>query len=450
MCRASYMMALVIVTAPAPSSEELGVRTHNIPYFVTLVGPNPLKSADLAGYLRGENPDYDPAPIVSAFNLIVMAHAAHTGFRALTKDAYYFDPNADTGVPTRPSIKVINSFFASVRPVHKSLIVSVNTCMSMFHVLRSMANALREFMQQSRSAVPQKFFGNMRIVTSYLRYNRRNTVKVIGPGMARWTKIQSEKFGNITVEEYFQKKFHITLCYADDLPVVNVGKEGKDIFVPAELSKIVPGTLFTSELKSGESAALCAANNKMPAGYTQTITIKGLCLLGFEEGTPPIASFRIKILTNMAVVTACVLPAPLMVHGIQFARLAELKHLAVVVLKDGNIEESDSLLKVQVREAVKALIRKCHARGMNVNLDFIMQVLQLHHLSREDPYHDEDVDKVSRLFESLPGRPQIVLALMSNKNKHIYVGLHRYFDVGQDFQSVISLIENMLDKEGHD
>ncbi|KAL5504882.1 hypothetical protein ACEPAH_7545 [Sanghuangporus vaninii] len=396
----------VTVTAPAPSS---GAHARTI-------------SPDLAGYLRGENPDYDPAPIVSAFNLIVMAHAAHTGFRALTKNAYYFDPNADTGVPTRPGIKVVNGFFASVRPVHKSLMVSVNTCMSAFHVPRSMADVLREFMQQSRGAIPQKFFGNMRVVTSYLGYDRRNTVKAIGPGI-------------------FPEKVPLTLRHADDLPVVNVGKEGKDVFVPAELCKIVPGTPFVGELKSRESAALCAANNKTPAGHAQTITIKGLRLLGFEEGTPPMSSFGIKISTIMAVVAARVLSAPLVIYpsgraqivngswttrGIQFARLAELKRLAVVILKDGNIEESDSSLEVQVREAAKALIGKCRACGMNVNSDFIMQVLQLRRPSREDPYRDEDVDK------------------------HIYAGLHRYFDVGQGLRSVIALIENILDKEGRD
>ncbi|KAL5492905.1 hypothetical protein ACEPAI_4353 [Sanghuangporus weigelae] len=455
----------VTVTVPAPSSEELGARSHDIPYFVTLVGPKPLKAADLAGYLRGENPDYDPEPIVSAFNLIVMAHAARTGFRALTKNAYYFDPNADTGVPTRPGIKVVNGFFASVRPVHKSLMINVNTCMSAFYVSRSMTDALREFMQQSRGAVPQRFFGNMKVVTSYLGYDRRNTVKAIGPSTARRTKIQSKEFGNITVEEYFLKRFRIALRNADDLPVVNVGKEGKDMFVPAELCKIVPGTLFSGELKSRESAALCAANNKTPAGHAQTITIKGLRLLGFEDGALPMASFGIKISTNMAVVAARVLPAPSVVYpsgraqvvngswttrGIQFAKPSELKRIAVVVLKDGNMEESDSSLEVQVREAVKALLGKCRQCGMNVDPDFIIQVIQLRRPSREDPYRDEDVDKVSNLLESLPGRPQMVLALMANRDKHIYAGLHRYFDVSQGFQSVFGLIENMLDKEGRD
>ncbi|KAL5501133.1 hypothetical protein ACEPAH_9520 [Sanghuangporus vaninii] len=167
----------ITVMAPALSSKELGTHMYDILYFVTLVRPNPLKSADLAGYLRGENPDYDPAPIVSAFNLIVMAHATHTSFRALTKNAYYFDPNADTGMSTHPGIKVVTGFFASVRPVHKSLMVSVNTCMSVFYVPRSMTDVLHEFMQQSRGVIPQKFFGNMRVVTSYLGYNRHNTMK---------------------------------------------------------------------------------------------------------------------------------------------------------------------------------------------------------------------------------------------------------------------------------
>ena len=143
-------------------------------------------------YLRGENPDYDPEPILSAFNLILQANAARSGFRPLTKNAYYFDPNADTGVPTRDGIKVVQGFFASVRPVVKSLMVNVNSCMSAFYVPRDMSDALQEFIQQSRGAVPKKFFGNMRVVTTYLGYNRRNTVKTIGPLSARKTIIQTE------------------------------------------------------------------------------------------------------------------------------------------------------------------------------------------------------------------------------------------------------------------
>ncbi|KAL5476602.1 hypothetical protein ACEPAI_3282 [Sanghuangporus weigelae] len=106
----------------------------------------------------------------------------------------------------------------------------------------------------------------------------------------------------------------------------------------------------------------------------------------------------------------------------QSLQSSELKRLAFMVLKDGNIEESNSSLEVQVREAVKAPLGKCRACGMSVNPDFIIQVIQLHHPSREDLHRDEDVDKVSSLFESLA---PVVLALMSNKDNHIYAGLRR-------------------------
>lgn len=134
----------------------------------------------------------------------MQANAARSGFRPLTKNAYYFDPNADTGVPTRDGIKVVQGFFASVRPVVKSLMVNVNSCMSAFYVPRDMSDALQEFIQQSRGAVPKKFFGNMRVVTTYLGYNRRNTVKAIGPLSARKTIIQTEH-GTVSVEDYFRQ-----------------------------------------------------------------------------------------------------------------------------------------------------------------------------------------------------------------------------------------------------
>ena len=47
-----------------------------------------------------------------------------------------------------------------------------------------------------------------------------------------------------------------------------------------------------------------------------------------------------------------------------------LARLAVVILKDGNPEESDRTLEAQVREAVKLLFVKCRACGMNVDPDF--------------------------------------------------------------------------------
>ena len=47
-----------------------------------------------------------------------------------------------------------------------------------------------------------------------------------------------------------------------------------------------------------------------------------------------------------------------------------LARLAVVILKDGNPEESDRTPEAQVREAVKLLLFKCRGCGMDVDPDF--------------------------------------------------------------------------------
>ena len=67
-----------------------------------------------------------------------------------------------------------------------------------------MPDALQEFIQQFRGAVPQTFLEIMRVFTGYLGYNKCNTVKAIGPLSARKTMIRSEH-GTVSVEDYFRQ-----------------------------------------------------------------------------------------------------------------------------------------------------------------------------------------------------------------------------------------------------
>ena len=69
--------------------------------------------------------------------------------------------------------------------------------------------------------------------------------------------------------------------------------------------------------------------------------------------------------------------------------------------------------------------------------------------SRADPCRDDDIDKVANVIGSLPEKPEMVLALMSNRDKSIYAGLHCYFDL-TGLQSLFGPTGNMLDKEGRD
>lgn len=61
-----------------------------------------------------------------------------------------------------------------------------------------MPDALQEFIQQFRGAVPQTFLEIMRVFTSYLGYNKCNTVKAISSSSARKTIAQRE-YGTASV-----------------------------------------------------------------------------------------------------------------------------------------------------------------------------------------------------------------------------------------------------------
>lgn len=158
--------------------------------------------------MSGQNHDYNPHPIISALNLILAAHATRSGFRALTKNANYFEPiepNEGASATTLARIKTLSGFFASVHPVSESVVVNVNVCSGTFHKPGSMVDALLDLMQHSEGVIPQEFFGNMQVVTNYLGYERRNTVKAIGPGTARSLRVRYQGSIYISLEEYFLK-----------------------------------------------------------------------------------------------------------------------------------------------------------------------------------------------------------------------------------------------------
>ena len=54
-------------------------------------------------------------------------------------------------------------------------------------------------------------------------------------------------------------KYHVCFCHdsGDDLLVVNVWKEGRNILIQAIVCKTMPGTLFSGELKARAAELNC-------------------------------------------------------------------------------------------------------------------------------------------------------------------------------------------------
>ena len=76
--------------------------------------------------------NYDPAPLVSALNLVLSDHANHSGVRIGRQDdgnygsGKYFFPFTHQQPPLLgPGVIAVQGYFASVRPVYKELMVNV-------------------------------------------------------------------------------------------------------------------------------------------------------------------------------------------------------------------------------------------------------------------------------------------------------------------------------------
>lgn len=98
-------------------------------------------------------------------------------------------------------------FYSSVRPAHKQLMVNVNVCTTAFYVPGNLADGLQAFMRASFSARPNAFVKGVRVKTTHLGY--RKTVKSVAKKTAREHTFDSDEYGRVSVEQYFQK----SLCH---------------------------------------------------------------------------------------------------------------------------------------------------------------------------------------------------------------------------------------------
>ena len=126
------------------------------------------------------------------------------------KNRYFFPPNVLGEQPHQlgDGLEAWMGFFASVRPVYKSLMVNVKVCMSAFYVPRTrVSDALLEFNRQSRGAGhPQYLDGRIRVATTHLGYRKRNTMRGFASTTARSTTFECEQMGGrVSVERYFRE-----------------------------------------------------------------------------------------------------------------------------------------------------------------------------------------------------------------------------------------------------
>ncbi|KAI0664173.1 argonaute-like protein [Cubamyces menziesii] len=424
-------------------------------YVMAIKFIQPIETQALINYLEGQPQyrGYDIMPIINALNLVLSMHPSRVlGGGVMVGRNKFFHPSPTAPpVPLGGGLEAWRGFYSSVRPAWKQLMVNVNVCTTAFYTPGNLADRLIEFMSASHGARPAAFVKGVRIRTVHLGY--RKTVKTAAKVNARQYKFTAEGMGEVTVEQYFAKKYNIKLRYPD-LPLIDVGGQ-KTNYLPAEVCVILENQPFRGKLLDEHTATMITVACQPPNVNAREIVSRGIQELGFAQTAPPLNAFGVSIGNEMAVVPGRILPAPSVryagggptaiddraswnLRGVRFTVGARLEKWAVLLIQDGNRrDEFAGTNDPELQSTLSGFMDMCKRSGMTVdNAKPMVVAAQLPPRTADDPLRKRAIQKIRETLTSVTSKPKIILVMLSNGDRFIYSGLKHLCDVFLDVATV--------------
>ncbi|KAJ3879731.1 argonaute-like protein [Lentinula edodes] len=439
-------------------------------YTVSVTFTRELDPTQLTQYMEGkpEFHGHDPLPLVSALNLVIQQHAVRTGVR-VGKNKYFF-PTSSQGFNLSPMVTAFQGFYASVRPTYKQLMVNVNACMTAFIEPGNLADALIAFSRNSRGAMPtlpHELMKKVKVTTKHLGYKRRHILQHVATTTARNTTFTSDKYGKVSIEEYFLKEYKIKLKHAADLPVIDVGTK-KRTYLPAEICEIEPGQAFRGKLNEQQTSQMIKVACNPPKVNAEAIVGDGFQKLGLNTNpsTSPLHGFGVEVTNEMAAVPGRELPPPRLnyrvgnprvanggwnILDVKFHRGAQLSSWSVLVVRDGPSVFSGPT-DTRLRGLVDGFATKMRNSGMTVPPGPPSLLLANLPSPDQDPSRVRALNEIRKTLQDhvqkAQGRkPAFVLVLLSRRDNFIYPGIKRIGDVELGVQTVHMQLSKVVDKE---
>ncbi|KAF9267138.1 argonaute-like protein [Marasmius fiardii PR-910] len=457
-------------------TEEGETAPRETTYTIMFVPVRTLDTNDLTKYMKGQPDykDYDPAPLIGALNLVLQRRASQTGIR-MGQDRddeknknkkndrnKYFFPLSSHKHQLSPGVVAILGFYASVRPSYKQLMVNVNACMAAFiDIPDNMVDALLAFSRRTQGAMPTlppHLVRSITVTTKYLGYKKRSKVYAIGTTSARNTFFPHDKYGKISVENYFKKVYPALgpLRHATDVPVIDIRNPSKrtPVWVPAELCLIEPGQPYRAKLSSFETSQMIKVACVSPTTNAQSIVGEGFSRLGFLPPTPPASSFGITVSNEMAVIPARELAPPRIEYApgtrpsfansgswnvagdVKFYRSATVKSWWIMVVRDseGNMNElvANPQDLIPLRDAFN---KKLVSKGLRMPSTLPRLVITEGLPStKDDPSRKRALNLIRNALQkeidkgNAPEPPDFILVLLAHVDNYIYPGIKKICD----------------------
>lgn len=459
--------------------DETEPHAHRDTYTFTFELKHELDTGELVKFLNGEasHREYDFSLVLSAYNLVLQAHAAHRGVRVGSGGEsrgggrYFFPPEARENFSLSLGVEAWKGFFMSARPVYKQLMVNVGVCMTPFYERDNLADVIIKFRTLSHGAVPQRFAQKLKVTMTYLGYKSTKQLRKITDRPARRTFFPCDEFknNNMSVEDYFKKKYKITLKHPDDLPVVDLaGPNAKHpVYVPAELCEIQSGVPFRGKLSENEAQQMIRYACNPPVVNAQTIVGRGLPILGLTQTNNPILdNFGVEIEPHMAVVPARELPWPKVSYAagrppnvkdgswnildVKFHTGAVVKTWCVLVIVDGRSVFNGGHQDPALIGIWRGFQGKCRKSGMTVETDPQVLITPTLALLAKDPLRRNALGLIRKTITDNVkpnAKPSFILVILSGRDNFIYPGIKRMCDVELGIHTLHMLTMKVLKDE---
>ncbi|KAK6513356.1 hypothetical protein TWF281_004985 [Arthrobotrys megalospora] len=211
-------------------------------------------------------------------------------------------------------LEAVQGFYKSVRPSFGRVLCNINVIASPFYKEIPMIDAIglffgRNITNQALRDTERKrltsFLRRVKVTFRHLK-SRPWVIGQISHQDANESTFSSDEFGEISVRQYFQKKYGVGLRY----PKLQVFQSGHTM-VPMEQCSIAPGQMYRGKISENQTSNMIRFACRDPTSNAKIITETGLKTLGFNNAEDSIPyKFGVKVSQQMAVVPARILPAP--------------------------------------------------------------------------------------------------------------------------------------------
>ncbi|KZT01939.1 Piwi-domain-containing protein [Laetiporus sulphureus 93-53] len=413
---------------------------------------------------RPELENLDKSPLVSALNLVVQEHAQRNGIRVGQHDIrvghrYFFRGSSDhQGLSS--VIEAWRGFFVSVRPMYKQLMVNVNVCMTAFFVPGNLATAMSKFSHKGKDRMRMEFVQRVKVATAHLGYTRKKSILRIMSEPPRKLSFECEELGGeVTVEDYFKRKYNIKLLYPD-LPAVDIGSKEKPNLIPPELCEIYEGQPVRGKLSVTDTAEMIKYACNPPIVNAHAIRDQGMPSLGLNPPATTLKAFGLSVSTNMVVIPSRVLPTPGVVYqtgtrsprdgswnlmDVKFHKGADMSNWAVLLIHGGRRDEFFGPKDPELMPFLNRFADMCRSSGISVGRSAprIMATERLPPPDR-DPHRRQALEQIRQTLVTNLGskkKPSFILVLLSGLDNDIYPGIKRLGDVDLGIHTVHMLLD---------